>query len=340
MSLFPASRQITVAAAVRDLRAASPKSRALAAHALGDAGPADRDTARAALVAALDDDRGEIRAEAAASLGALGAGPGDPDDTAVAAALIYRLDDGNPAVRQNAAIALGTLRHPSGFPALAQALRSGPADLRFQAATSLVEIDAIAAYDPLVFALGDADPQVIGAVALALGAIGDGRAAGHLARLLDHGESAVRFDAAYALAQLGDRRARSRLVRALGDRERAWDAVCALEDLGDAEAAPELATVVGDKRATPELAVRAAAAILALRPDGAGPHVAAARAAITSALLHRKLPVRGLAVEQLARLGGPWAIEPLEGLARHRRGADLGPAIADALAAIRERGAP
>ena len=339
MSLFPASRQITLDAAMRDLRSGSPKARTLAAHALGDAGPADRDAARAALVKALDDDRHEVRAEAAASLGALEAtGGGDPDDATVTAALIYRLDDGSPPVRQNAAIALGTLRHPAGFPALAQALRDGPVDLRFQAATSLCEIDPIAAFAPLVTALGDPDPQVVAAVALSLGATGDGRAAPHLARLLDHGEAAVRFDAAYALAQLGDRRARSRLVRALGDRDRGWDAITALEDLGDAASIPELAAVLVAKKIAPEQPVRAAAAILALAgADDGGPHVAAARAALIAALDHRKLPVRGLAVEQLARIGDAWAIAPLEALAQRRRSSDLQPAIADALAAIRDR---
>jgi len=340
--MFPASRKITTAAAVRDLRTGSPKSKTLAAHALGDVGAADREAARTALVAALDDDRAEVRAEAAASLGNLEAGGVDPDDAAVTAALVYRLDDGHPQVRQNAAIALGTLRHPAGFTALAQALRGGPVDLRFQAATSLCEIDPIAAFDPLLVALGDSDAQVVAAVALSLGATGDGRAAAHLARLLDHGDAAVRFDAAYALAQLGDRRARAQLVGALGDRERTWDAIGALEDLADPGAIGALATVLANQKLAPELPVRAAAAILALAPvtDADSLHVRAARATLTHALAHRKLPVRGLAIEQLGRVGGPWAVVALEDLDRRWRGRDLRPAIADALAAIGTRGEP
>ena len=47
-----------------------------------------------------------------------------------------RLTDGVPQVRQNAAIALGTLALPEGFAPLVEALANGPADLRFQAATS------------------------------------------------------------------------------------------------------------------------------------------------------------------------------------------------------------
>lgn len=333
MSWFPASRAITTAAAVRDLTGAPPRARIVAAHALGDVDAGDRDRARGALLTALTDDRGEVRAEAAASLGALGAGPGDPDDAAVVAALVTRLADGLPEVRQGAAIALGTLAHPDGFAPLVAALRDGPADLRFQAATSLVEIDRIAAYGPLVASLSDADPQVLAAVALALGATEDGRAAGHLARLLEHADRGVTFDAAYALAQLGDRRGRARLYAALADRDRAWDAIEVLEQIADGDARAPLAGCLTDKQLTPEIGVRAAAALLALDADHAG-----ARAHLVAALDHRKLPVRGLAVEQLARVGGAWADAPLAKLAGRWRGRELTDAIAEARAAITARG--
>ncbi len=333
MSWFPASRAITTAAAVRDLAGAPPRARVVAAHALGDVAPDERDRARAALIAALTDDRGEVRAEAAASLGALGAGPGDPDDAAVVAALVNRLADGLPEVRQGAAIALGTLGHPDGFAPLVAALRDGPADLRFQAATSLCEIDRVAAYGPLVASLADADPQVLAAVALALGATEDGRAAGHLARLLEHADRGVTFDAAYALAQLGDRRGRTRLYAALGDRDRAWDAIEVLEQNDDRDAIAPLARCLVDKALTPELGVRAAAALLALDASHA-----AAQAFLIAALDHRKLPVRGLAVEQLGRIGGAWADAPLVRLAGRWRGRELTDAIAAARAAIAARG--
>ena len=66
MSWFPASRAITTAAAVRDLAGAPPRARVVAAHALGDVAPDERDRARAALIAALTDDRGEVRASVVA----------------------------------------------------------------------------------------------------------------------------------------------------------------------------------------------------------------------------------------------------------------------------------
>ncbi|MCA9677505.1 MAG: HEAT repeat domain-containing protein, partial [Myxococcales bacterium] len=98
--LFPAS-SITLEAALRDLHSGNPKARVAAAHALGDVvDPGDRTSARAALVRALDDDRGEVRAEAASSLGEVG-------DASVVDALARRLTDGDAGVRQNAAIALG-----------------------------------------------------------------------------------------------------------------------------------------------------------------------------------------------------------------------------------------
>jgi len=333
MSLFPISPTMTAEAAVRDLARGAPRSRIAAAHALGDVAADDRDRARAALVAALTDDRGEVRAEAATSLGSLGAGPGVPDDAAVVAALVVRLDDGLPTVRQAAAIALGTLGHGDGFAPLVAALRDGPADLRFQAATSLCEIDRIAAFGPLAASVDDPDPQVLGAVALALGATGDGRAAGHLARLLEHRDRGVRFDAAYALAQLGDRRGRAELWDALGDRDRAWDAIVVTEQLAEPESIGRLARCLDDRALPPEVGVRAAAALIALAPTHA-----AARAHLVAALGHRKLPVRGLAVDELARVGGPWAEAALTGLAGRWRGRELREPIAAALAAIRARG--
>lgn len=339
MSLLFPSRVITVDAALRDLTGGSHKARVAAAQALGDVAAEDRARVLPALCAALDDDLAAVRAEAAASLGEVAAGEDDaaPDATAVTG-LVRRLDDGHPAVRQAAAIALGTLRATAGFAPLCQALREGGPDLRFQAASSLVEIDPLAAFGPLSAAVDDADAQVVGAVALGLGATGDARAPGLIARLLDHGDAGVRFDAAYALAQCDSRRGVDALVAALTDGARDWDAVLALERLGPEIGAPAIAAVaelVGKKAASPEVQTRAAAAVLALDPDGA--HAARARAHLVAALDHRRDTVRGIAVDELARVGGEWARSPLAALARRRRGRDLADAIAEADAAIRAR---
>ncbi|HEU0036971.1 MAG TPA: HEAT repeat domain-containing protein [Kofleriaceae bacterium] len=323
--LFPSST-ITLDAALRDLAQGSPRARAFAAHALGDVTEAtEKRRAVDALIAALDDDRHEVRAEACSSLGSLG-------EPAAVAALVKRLDDGVPAVRQNAAIALGTIGHPDGFEPLAAALRDGPADLRFQAATSLAEIDAARAYDPIVAALDDDDPQVVAAAALALGAIGDRRAISPIVPLLEHDDGAVRFDAAYALAELGDPTGRGFLVGSLGDPDRAWDAVTALATLGTPADVDALGRALTDRKVPPEATILAAGSILRL-----GGTSEAARRVLLAGLGARKTHVRGLAVEQLGEVGGEWARAPLDKLGRSGKGGELLESIAAALRAIEDR---
>lgn len=332
--LFPSST-ITFAAALRDLSSKNTKARAAAAQALGDVtDPTEQSRAIEGLILALDDERPEVRGEAAGSLGTLrstGAIPG----------LVKRLDDGVAGVRQTAAIALGSIAHADAFAPLLAALREGPADLRYQAATSLAEIDGARAFEPLVAALGDADPQVVSAAALALGAINDPRAIAQLAPVLEHAKDAVRFDAAYALAELGDPAGRAVLVGALADPERAWDAVTGLATLATTrpDQATEVADLLGralvDRKVPPEATVVAAGTVLRVSPTSA--HEAAARRVLLAGLDARKVTVRGLAVEQLGAAGGVWAREPLEQLARSGKGAELGDSIASALAAIAAR---
>ncbi|HMG53036.1 MAG TPA: HEAT repeat domain-containing protein [Kofleriaceae bacterium] len=326
--LFP-SPTITLEAALRDLAQGSPKARTAAARALGDVTePAEQRRAVDALVRALDDDRPEVRAEACASLGELG-------DGSALAVLVRRLDDGVAVVRQSAAIALGTLGAAGGFEPLAEALRDGPADLRFQAATSLAEIDPARAFDPLIAALDDGDAQVVAAAALSLGAIGDARAIPRLAALLEHREPATRFDVAYGLADLGDPRGRAVLTAALGNAERAWDAVIALARLATPDAAEALGRALVSRHTPPEATVLAAGSLLKIAPYGA--HHDAARRVLLAALTARKVHVRGVAVEQLGEVGGEWATAPLEKLARSGKGAELVESIAGALRAISSR---
>ncbi|MEZ4359881.1 MAG: HEAT repeat domain-containing protein [Kofleriaceae bacterium] len=343
MSFFTSST-ITLDAALRDLASGNVKARHRAATALGDVeGATERRRAAVALTAALEDDAPMVRAAAAESLGALG-------ELAPVPALIARLADGDSAVRQQAAIALGALRDPAGFPPLAEALREGPADLRFQAATSLAEIDAVAAYEPLVAALADRDAKVAAAAAVALGTLGDGRAVRHLAPLLEHADDDVRFEAAWALAELDDARGgevlRAQLrseppsPRPLG---RVIEAVEALARLGSPEEREALSALLASRAAQPEAAIVAARHVLALLGEGARDDVddlrerQAAELVLLTALSARKEHLRGLAVEQLALVGGAWAEEPLRALARSRRGRALAEPIEDALAAIARR---
>lgn len=319
------SRSITVDAALRDLASGNPRARALAAERLGSAGDDRRDAAADALTRVLRDPRPEIRAAACVSLGQLRA-----EDAA--GPLAACLEDTDSAVRQCAAIALGEIGDDAGFAPLAAALAEGPADLRFQAATSLVEIDAERAYEPLIAALEDDDGEVLGAVALSLGAIGDRRAGAHLAPLLEHHRRETRFEAAYALAQLGDPRAAPVLGAFLTAEATGWDAASALELLGDAGAAPLAEVLTSDARLPPRIALRIAGALLAAAPDH--PSAPRARDLLADGLRLRKLEERGVAVSELARVGGPWALPPLRELRRRRAGRALAEDIDDALAAI------
>ncbi|HTR54382.1 MAG TPA: HEAT repeat domain-containing protein [Kofleriaceae bacterium] len=342
--LFP-SPTITVEAALRDVASGSPKARAMAAHALGDVTePAEKQRALDALVRALDDDRPEVRAEAASSLGQLAERSALPH-------LIKRLGDGAPPVRQNAAIALGALgvalRATTGDPVtrggasdafgpLADALRDGAPDLRFQAATSLAEVDPARAFAPLIAALADSDPQVVGAAALAVGAIAvelpehADRARDVLRPLVEHGDAGTRFDVAYALAELREPAGRAVLAGSITDEARAWDAVTAL---GWLAARDELARAAFGKKVPHEAAVLAAGKLLALDPSHEP-----ARRALVEALRARKVNVRALAVEQLGDAGGAWAKPALDKLAGSSKGAELRDPIAAALRAIQERG--
>lgn len=326
--LFPSST-ITIEAALRDLASGSPKARVIAAHALGGVTePVEKRRAADALIRALHDDRPEVRAEACAALGELG-------DSTSARDLIKRLGDGTAVVRQNAAIALGSLANADGFSPLAEALREGPADLRFQAATSLAEIDPARAFDHVVAALADRDPHVVAAAALSVGAIGSElaefatRATAALTPMLDHVDAGARFDTAYALADLGDASGRAILAAALVDPERSWDAVTALSKIA---ATPELEAAIHSTKMPREAATLAAGRVLARVPEHPR-----ARQVLLDALAARTLHIRGIAVEQLADVGGSWAIVPLEKLGRSRKGATLREAIAAALRQVGSR---
>ena len=152
--------------------------------------------------------------------------------------------------------------------------------------------------------------------------------------LVDHKDRGARFDVAYALAELGDGAGRPVLLEELDDVDRAWDAVTALQTLGTPDDVKVLSRSLANRRVPPEATVLAAGAVLRL----GGGNEEAARQVILTALTARKVHVRGLAIEQLAEVGGLWAREPLEKLARSGKGSELIEPIAQALNAIAARG--
>ncbi len=308
--MYHRSKGLSFAAALRDMKAASPRARVLAAETLASAnGEEERDQAFDALAAGVGDARPEVRTTACVSLAAL-------EMPAAWELIALCLSDAIPEVRQSAAIALGTLGAKPAFEALAEALRDGTPDLRFQAATSLVEIDADAAYPILLRVLSDEeDGEVLGAVALALGAIGNPESADAIAALLDHPAAQTRLDAAYALAQFSDPRASETLAAFLADADLGWDAVMALETLG-AAAMEHLAQFLDKPGGADRVRIRAAGALLS---DGAREH-AGARACLLGGLRSRKIELRGLALQEFQRGAGPWAKPALLALHKSFRG--------------------
>ena len=291
--------EMSMEAALRDLRSDDPRVRAAAADALGDLGEEATPEVTAALVPVLGDARWEVRCQAALSLAALG--HAIASDHAALPALLARLDDDHADVRQAAAIALGRMGHMAAWDRLLAGLKEGPPDVRFQAAMSLAELDPPGAYEPLVAALNDKDAEVRAHVASALAVVGDRRAAGWLATALEDPDARVRAEAACALAILGDRRATEHLVPLLGQADEQFRVLDLLEDLGDPAAAPAVARLLRRFLAPQAIKVRAAAALLAVAPE----HADAPRAKelLQRALKSGRPDVRGLAEEAAQRLG-------------------------------------
>lgn len=322
--MFARPTTMNFSAALRDIRSDKPKIRVAAADILGDAKDEEERTAAfSALAEATGDPRPEVRTTACLALASLGR-----HDAWEILALC--LSDDNPETRQAAAIALGTLGAKNSFPALAEALRDGPDDLRFQAASSMVEVDAARSYAPLLDALeSTSDAEVLGAIALALGAVGNADCADKIAEFLDHSASQTRLDAAYALSQFGDARASDTLAAALAGKEGGWDAVCALEELG-ASSVEKLRVFLGTKSGEVQVRLRAAGALLTLSPQPSK----LAQSTLLSGLHERKFEMRALALQLLSSQAGEWAIAALTEFRKSRRSKALRDEVDEALTAI------
>ncbi|MEO8089103.1 MAG: HEAT repeat domain-containing protein [Gemmatimonadales bacterium] len=138
---------------------------------------------------------------------------------------------------------------------------SNPQPARAWAANVLGEVRAQRAFPTLVRSLGDAEDEVRGKAATALGRLGDRRAVGYLLEhLLTDPAPFVRARIASALGQFGGPEVIDRLVRALGDP--AWwvrmRSVEALEQIGSV-AEGSLLVALDDP--DPEIRVRAAVAL-------------------------------------------------------------------------------
>ena len=137
-----------------------PAARSRAASELGMIGG---EPAIAALVQALRDPSKEVRASAAAALGAIG--------MPAIGALLAALADGNWVVRYRAAEAIGSVRDPRSVAALIRALADEKDHVRYMAARGLGRLRAGDASGPLRAALADGNPFVRRAVRDALAAL-------------------------------------------------------------------------------------------------------------------------------------------------------------------------
>jgi HEAT repeat protein len=257
-----------------------------------------------ALRTALADPAAAVRAQAASSLGRLGAAAGESSPE-----LTRLLADPDETVRGRAAQALGRVgaADPRTVPSLAALLDDPSPDIRAAAAGALGAIGgaAAAAVQTLVPLLQDRDEGVRKAAADAVGRIGvlPETAADTLTEGLANGDSMVRARAAEALGDIGGVAAdtASALVEAAGDdndRVRG-KAVEALGKIGEAAAdiaVPRLVRALKD----PDYWVSALAAE-ALGEMGAGADEAVP--ALVRSLRHANPQVRANTAAALAKLG-------------------------------------
>jgi HEAT repeat protein len=223
-----------------------------------------------AACAALRDRDPQVRRQAALTIGAI-AKPGDEAERKALAFLL--LADRDAMVRAFAAIALGQIGNLDDGNTLAFAYRKGDSTLAPHAAIALALLvrqvrSAEATERVLPFLLKEfrqrANASLRGALAIALGIIGDRQAVPALIDLASSGaEPNLRGHAAVALGLIGDDRARPVLRSALsetGNPDVQKEVALALALLGDRTAADALLEVV--KKGTTEYARGGAAAAL------------------------------------------------------------------------------
>ena len=269
----------------RLLSAEEPAARAAAAGTLGRMRDA---RAIPALLAALEDNQGEVRTAVAAALAAFGA--------AVVDALIRVMAGSAPRARSSAAQALGILKDQRGVQPLLMALRDRDAEVRRSAEAALEEVGergiCAALLDDLQGRQG------------ALDDLGDARAAQILVRSMDDDREYVRRAAAVALRCLGEN-AVGPLIRVLvaGRKDTAPAAARILGGLGDARAVSPLMGALVHSR--PELRHAAAGALRDLGDPSAVD-------ALLAALGDGDANVRGAAADAATRFGEDTAVSAVQ----------------------------
>lgn len=327
----------TFQAALRDVNAKTRDARIAAAERLARCEQEELRAATDALCTLTRDVLPVVRVAAVRALGMLelDADASTARDTlrVIGRALVEKLDDRDPRVREQAMVALGQLGD-SGDETIQHALEHGLAsaypEVRFQALAGYVETVRHAQPDKVSALLGDADAEVRGQAARALGHFSQAEAGSALlnslrAALAD-ASLRVRNEAALALAKLGDRACSDALGPALDDatlRHEALDAIGALGLRAHTERVAAMARWVFGS------AVDRLAAARALVRLGDPRGVETLRAALRGYRSgHRVLALQITLDLRLAELG-----EDLAHLAQRPRAAERG-LLAEALAAV------
>jgi HEAT repeat protein len=232
----------------RDSRARRP----FAATALGHLGG---DDAVKALLKAIGDRDKQVRRSAVLALGECA--PAEHESTLKALTYLAR-DDRDRATRNFAMVTMGHVGGPTAVSMLARWFSTGDRDERAYAALGLgilgrdANEEARASIGRLLRPefLRRADPDLRGALAVAMGLLGDPKGADPLRRILsEKGQPDLRAHCAVALGLLKDRLSAEVLRAAASDATRPnlqREAAIALGLLGDATAAPLLAGVMRD----------------------------------------------------------------------------------------------
>ncbi len=314
-----ADQTISPQAALKDLENADPKVRVRAADALGKVDGELTGKACSALRAHIWDDDPDVRYTVALALGEL------RDMEAVEDLIDAILGDGHPLPRQAAVIALGLIGDPRATKALIRMLKEASPDVRFQAATSLLQVNPAKAAGPLRHALKDEDAEVRASAAAAMGDLGDPRDGDRLVPLLEDPVPEVQIEAAVSLARLGDLRGTPVLIEALDRGETRYLAAEHLYLCPDPTAVPQLKRLLGRWLTPALLKVWLAGSLIRMGDKEAEQDL---RKSLTS----RRSMVRGLTIEVMGDLGKPWADQALQDLANSRDGARWREEIQEALA--------
>ena len=120
--------------------------------------------------------------------------------------LILKITSEDIEERQDVAYELGQTENPNAVPYLVKMLSDPDLYVRIYAIQGLRDIPDKSAVQPLCTILQSNlhQPLIVSNVCRALGEIRDSAAVPFLSKLLEHHESFVRYDAAFALGEIGD----------------------------------------------------------------------------------------------------------------------------------------